>query len=303
MKIDGFFHTFSPSPINPVPTMNFFQTLTSCCFCCFAITVFLPLPAEAAGPMPILTAKNIAHRGASGIAPENTLVAMKKGIEAGADGCECDLYASKDGRIVLLHDKNLKRTTGFDGNVSEQSFEKIRSLDAGSWKSPEYKGEKIPTFDEYLGLFAETEARPVIEIKQEGIEADLVAAIRKAKMTEKVIVIAFSEKVVKNVREIEPKICIGWLYSQKFEGTAEENSEEFAKTIIAKAENAGTSVVSLAHDMISPKLLELLRDRGLHVWCWTVDDPKRMEVLLDWGLESITTNYPDRLAEILKKRK
>lgn len=250
---------------------------------------------------PIHTAKNIAHRGFSATAPENTLIAMKMGIEAGANGCECDVYACKDGQIVLLHDKNLKRTTGLDKSVIDTTFEEIRSLDAGKWKGTAYKGEKIPTLEEYLLLFKDTDCRPVVEIKMEGIEKPVLKEVRKADMLEKTIIIAFSDNVVKNIRKIEPRICVAWLYSEKLSGTAEQNADRLVELITERATEAGTQALDLDHKLLSPKLIKTLKERGFHVWCWTVDDPKRMRELLDWGVESITTNKPDVLDKILKE--
>ncbi|MEW6306614.1 MAG: glycerophosphodiester phosphodiesterase family protein, partial [Verrucomicrobiota bacterium] len=92
----------------------------------------------------------IAHRGASYDAPENTMASVKLGWKQKADGVEIDIWLTKDGKIILLHDENTKRTTGVDKKVHEQTFDELRRQDAGSWKDPKFKGEKLPTLDEVL---------------------------------------------------------------------------------------------------------------------------------------------------------
>jgi glycerophosphoryl diester phosphodiesterase len=94
----------------------------------------------------------IAHRGFSGVAPENTLVAIRRGIEIGADMAEIDVTLSKDGYVVVIHDETLDRTTNGTGPVSDATLEELQRLDAGSWFAPEFAGEKIPTLGEVLDL-------------------------------------------------------------------------------------------------------------------------------------------------------
>lgn len=248
--------------------------------------------------MPIYPVPVVAHRGASFAAPENTLVSAKLAIEQGANGSECDVYRTSDNKIVLLHDKTLKRTAGLDKPVIECDYETVSKLDVGSWKGTEFAGEKIPTLEEFLKLFVGTPCRPVVEIKMEGIEQLVLDDIRKTGMLEQTVIIAFSQNVVKKVRELEPNISVAWLYGDKHEGTV----EELANIITERAKACNTTLVDLNHTLITPELLKILRERGFHVWAWTVDDPKRMETLLRWGIDSITTNKPDLLIEVMNKK-
>ncbi len=109
--------------------------------------------------------KILAHRGASAYAPENTMAAFKKAIEMNADGIELDVHLSKDGYIVIIHDERVDRTTDGKGEVKDFSLDELKKLDAGSWFSDEYKGEKIPTLEELLSLIKNTEIYLNIEIK------------------------------------------------------------------------------------------------------------------------------------------
>ena len=123
---------------------------------------------------------NIAHRGASFLAPENTLAAYRVAIEVGAEGAEGDVFRSADGVLFLSHDRTPKRTMG-GGNedLTTLTFERIRQFDAGSWKGQQFKGEKVPTLDEYFEFFSGKECSTVLHIKQRGIAADVLECIRK----------------------------------------------------------------------------------------------------------------------------
>lgn len=255
---------------------------------------------------PTLNRANVAHRGASYLAPENTLAAYRIAISAGANGAECDVYKTSDDVLILSHDKSTKRTMGGQNNdITKLSFNEIRKLDAGSWKGKQFKNEKVPTFDEYLELLKDTKCSPVVEIKMEQIEKPVIDAIRKRGMIADTVIIAFSERVVKEVRHVEPNICVAWLYggNPKSKGTPEENAEQLTDFLLKKSRELDVNILDLSHSILSQKLVSKLKESGIHVWTWTVNDPERMKILLDWGVESITTDRPELLNEILKKRK
>jgi glycerophosphoryl diester phosphodiesterase len=271
-------------------------------FLLFVLSTYI----SAEEPKPVVHVRPVvAHRGASFVAPENTLVSYRTAIEAGANGGECDVYRSADGVIFLSHDRSPKRTMGgSEGDLTQMTFEQIRQFDAGSWKGEKFKGETVPTLDEYLKLLKGTKCHPVIEIKQVGIEADVLEVIRKNEMTEVSTIIAFDANVIKTIRRLEPKICAAWLYSEnlKDQGTAEENADRLAELIIRRCRELDIAVIDLGHGLLSPKLVQLLNEADIHVWAWTVNDATAMERYLDWGVVSITTDKPDILSKILKQR-
>ena len=272
---------------------------------CLLLTLSIPLAAQESKPKTVHVRSNVAHRGHSFIAPENTLSAYRAAIEADADGGECDVYRSADGVVFLSHDKSPKRTMGgSEGDLTQMTFEQIRQFDAGSWKGEKFEGEKVPTLDEYLKLLKDTKCHPVIEIKQIGIEADVLECIRKNEMIEVTTIIAFDEKVVQEIRRLEPKICVAWLYGEdlKDKGTAEENAERLADLIIGRCRKLDITIIDLGHGLLSPKLMKSLNEAGVHVWTWTVNDESAMRRYLDWGVVSITTDKPDILSKILKER-
>lgn len=242
----------------------------------------------------------VAHRGFSAAAPENTLAAIDAAIRAGADGCEFDVRATRDGHLVLLHDETLDRTTTGRGKVAEATLDEVRRLDAGKWwKGPEeYAGERVPTLDEALARFRDTPCFPVVEIKVEGVSAKAVEAVRKAGLVERAVVIAFSKNVVKEVRALEPRLRCAWLYGKELKGTPDEQ----AAWIAGQAAECGTDLVDLGEKVLTEDLVAGLRRRKLEVWTWTVDDPGRAAELVRWGVTSVTTNDLEKMFPVLRGR-
>ncbi|MCH2368841.1 MAG: hypothetical protein MK554_16710, partial [Planctomycetes bacterium] len=166
--------------------------------------------------------KIIAHRGASKEAPENTLAAIELGIRQGADGVEFDVYKTGDGWLALMHDKDVLRTTNFkdvftDGRsakVSELSLAELRKLDAGSWHSADYAGEKVPTFEEALEKLR-GRATPVIEIKPEDIGQDVAMIVQKLAIEKEVFVQSFSPRAIRDFHEDLPGVTTGFLTGDK----------------------------------------------------------------------------------------
>lgn len=239
----------------------------------------------------------VAHRGFSAVTPENTLVAIRKAIEAGASGCEFDVYAAKDGPVVLMHDATVDRTTNGSGKVTELTVAELRQLDAGSWKDPRYAGEPVPTLEEALRALKGSGCRAVIEIKMEGISQRVVETVRAAGMLDEAAVIAFSPTVVKEVRALEPRLPCAWLSGEKLKGSPTQRADWIA----SRARQCNTNMVDLNYNMLSAEILSELKQRGLVVWTWTVNDPVIMEGLMRWGIQSITTDRPDLATDISKR--
>jgi len=233
----------------------------------------------------------VGHRGWSAVYPENTLLAAKMAAQAGADGTEFDVYATRDGVVVLMHDKTLQRTTDGTGEVTAKTLAELRLLDAGSWKDPQFVGEPVPTLEEALQMLKDSGCMPVIEIKMPGISDKVVQAVRDLDMVDQVAVIAFDGEVVREIRTLEPRIPCAWLSSEKLTGTVAERAD----WIVAQAKRYHTDMVDLNYNLLSRELIAELKSRGLKVWCWTVNDPAVMEALMRWGVDSITTDQVDVL--------
>ena len=252
----------------------------------------------------------IAHRGASGKghAPENTLSAFRKAIQIGVDAVECDVHCTKDGHIVIIHDKELKRTTKMDGIITEMTLSDVKKADAGSWFEPRFAGETIPTLKELLELTnsfsslnrnydENTDGRviTVVEIKQENIADKVIKDIENAGSVGEAIIISFHASALKDAQEINPKIPRALLI-----GGGEPVSElPSILNLIHSAAEVGASTLNLSKTIITPELVKESRLRGIGVWAWTVDDESEIKKLLEMGVTGITSNYPERVHSAL----
>ena len=229
----------------------------------------------------------IAHRGASGYAPENTLAAMKLAIRQKCDGIELDVQMTKDGKIVVFHDWSLQRTSNGCGEIKDITYEEIRELDAGSWFSEDFKGEKIPTLEEVLNLIPH-ELLLNIEIKAKasdnrGIEAKVADIIEKHNRYKNTIVSSFNHKCIKRIKKHNCKIEIGILY------------EGYIIKSLSYIKESGLCLYSCHpnYNYVNEKLVKMLKEKKLKIFAWTVNDLKEGNELKKIGVDGIITNYPD----------
>jgi len=225
----------------------------------------------------------IAHRGRSGVFPENTMAAFRAAIPAGADFFELDAHLSADGVPVVLHDADLRRTAGVDRRVQELSLEEIRRLDVGAWKDARFRGEPLPTLEEALG-FAKDRINVMIELKSgnPGLPEKAVEIVRRLEMRRQVVVASFDEQYIRRVKELDPGLRTLGLQS---------GIQEWEREDEAMADILGCST----GQPITAELLRSVHKRGMLVWVWTVDDPAEMERLATLGVDGIITNYPERI--------
>jgi glycerophosphoryl diester phosphodiesterase len=221
-----------------------------------------------------------------GHCPENTLISFERALELGADWIELDVHLSRDGALIVIHDETLDRTTNGHGLVRDHSLAELRTLDAGGW-------QRILTLDEVLAWARERETIVDIEIKNApvyyaGIEDKVVSAVSAADMTDDVIVISFDHSAVKRVHELEPRITTGVLYA--------------CRPIDA---GVGLARAALA-DAVLPHWAYVTREdvatahaAGLSVAPWATSDPQVMRSLIACGVDSIGTNHPDILRDVL----
>jgi glycerophosphoryl diester phosphodiesterase len=235
----------------------------------------------------------IAHRGFSGRAPENTLVAVREAIAIGAHMAEIDVTLSADGHIVVIHDETLDRTTNGRGLVSAFTLAELKKLDAGSWFSPRFAGEPIPTLDEVLG---ETHGHILlnVEIKSEavdrGVTAKVAAAIRARGMVDETVVSSFSPAALEQMREIAPEIRTAALYNIKLQRGMDP---------IDIVSEVGASGFNIRRNRLTVKMLERCHAHGIPVAIYTVDKPRRMRKFIKKGVDAIFTNHPDRMLAIV----
>lgn len=231
----------------------------------------------------------IAHRGASYDAPENTISAIQLAWKQGADGTEVDLYVTQDGHIVACHDKTTKRTArGVDLPVAQTTLEQLRQLDVGQWKSPKYKGERMPTFAEVLKAIPE-DKKIYIEVKcGPEIVTPLLRDLDEAKLPVKnTIVICFNAKVIAELKKQRPEIPALFLHGMK---------DVTAESLIKTAREIQADGLDLkAGPAITPELAKKVKDAGLRLDVWTVNDPALAQQMIALGVQGITTDRPEFL--------
>jgi len=234
----------------------------------------------------------IAHRGASGNAPENTLAAFRKAVALGATFIETDLQLSRDARFMAIHDATVNRTTNGHGAVHDMTLADLRKLDAGSWFGSEFAGERIPTLEEILEFSKKNDVVFYLEIKPGaawGGEHALIGALRDSGEIPRAVVISFDAAIVLNLRKIEPTLMTGLLYDGQIENPLE------------KAVEIGARQLAIRGDLVTPALIAQAKKKDLQVVCWTVNHPAHMRMLAAAGVDGIMSDYPDRLAAAVRK--
>jgi glycerophosphoryl diester phosphodiesterase len=257
----------------------------------------LAAPATVAEPPKV---EIVGHRGASFDAPENTLAGIKLAWEQKADAAEFDVYLSKDGKIVVIHDATTKRTAGEDRKVSATTREELCKLDVGKWKNAKYAGEKIPTLDEVLATVPAGK-RVFIEVKcGPEIVPELDRVLKAAKLKpEQTAVISFNADVVAAAKKARPDLQCYWIVSLAPKNQKPRAAEE----LIAKAQQIKADGLDLS---ATPTILDKtfgdkVKAAKLKLHVWTVDDVELAKKMLAAGAESITTNKPGWLREQLAK--
>jgi glycerophosphoryl diester phosphodiesterase len=236
----------------------------------------------------------IAHRGASGHAPENTMAAFKKAVSLGATFIETDLQLTRDARLVAIHDETVNRTTNGKGAVHDMTLAELRRLDAGSWFGSEFAGERIPTLDEVLDFAKKYDVIFYLEMKPGGSwggEHALIGSLRSSGEIARTIVISFDAAILANVRKIEPTLMTALLYDGQIEKPLDQ------------ALKVGARQLAIRGDLVNPLLLTAAREKDLQVVCWTVNHSAHMRLLMDAGVDGIMSDYPDRLAAAAKTAK
>ena len=224
--------------------------------------------------------KLTAHRGFSGIAPENTLVAFEKAGEYGFYATECDVHLTKDGVWVIYHDDNIFRLTNGYKNIEDATYEELQQyvIDNGV-NVDNYPNQKIPTLEEYLVICKDMRIIPQIEIKNGSKEKlqEILDLLQKYELKDNAIIISFKGEMIKKVRELDEKIELWYL--------VEEITEENIK--ISKDNNYK---LAFNHKKNDEEVIKKAIGQGLTLCAWTVDDLTVLEELYNLGVKFITTN-------------
>jgi len=236
----------------------------------------------------------VGHRGASYLAPENTLASIQLAWELGADAAECDVMLTADGKVVLFHDKNTKNLCGVNLSVKESTWDELSSLVVIPRETnlPEYNGETIPLLQDVLATIPE-DRMLVIEIKTgPEILPSLKQVISEHWKQGNISFIAFDFETIKQAKKLYPKVPCYYLSSFK---------ADLNKHFKAVVENH-LDGVDLQHAIIDRNLVERCHASGLDVWCWTVNDPETARKMQQMGVSAVTTDRPAWLKKSLVTR-
>jgi glycerophosphoryl diester phosphodiesterase len=234
----------------------------------------------------------IAHRGASGYAPENTFAAFRRAVAQGVSFIETDLHLTRDAHFVAIHDETVDRTTNGRGSIHEMTLAEVRRLDAGSWFASEFMSERIPTLEEILEFTKKNDVVFYLELKPSGFwggEHAMISALRDSGEIQRSVIISFDPAILAALRNIEPTLMTGLLHDGKIDSPFD------------KAVEIGARQLAVRGDLVTPNFLHEARKRDLQVVCWTVNSPAYMRMLASAGVDGIMTDYPDRLLAVLKK--
>ena len=252
---------------------------------------------------------NLAHRGASALAPENTIEAFRLAVEAGAGGLELDVHMTRDGHIVVIHDATVDRTTNGTGAVSEMTLEELRRLDAGHNFSPDggptrpYRGRgvRVPTLGEVLREFPGVAVNIEIKAGTPGIEEKVLGVLREANALGRALVVSTPHDIVKRFRKVSGgHVSTG---ASRWEiGVFYISSRFRLERLVRPAYDA--LQVPLRHrglPVVTPRFVRAAHARGVRVDAWTINQADEMRRLLDLGVDVIMTDRPGMLAEVLRE--
>lgn len=224
----------------------------------------------------------VAHRGASGYAPENTRAAFDRAVALGADAIETDVQLTADGQLVLWHDATVERTSDGRGPVADHTLADLRQLDLGGWFAPQFAGERVLTpveaLDEYAGRI------PIVfEIKDPRSTAPLVALLTTRRALDRVQVTSFSWPALMEARALDAALTLGFL------------TPHFELDTIERIVRRGFAQVCPPAERLTARRVAWAHERGLTVRAWRVEQRFQVERLFETGVDGATCNWPDWL--------
>jgi len=236
----------------------------------------------------------IGHRGASAVAPENTMAAFREALAVGADGIEFDVRLTRDGVPVVIHDSALRRTGGLPNRVADLTWADISKVDVGSWFAGTFANETVPSLAELFRLFQSNNSTLYLEMKcdspaeQRPLAEACVKAIDEHSLRSCVVVECFQLPALEIVREIDPDIKTVALFEPSFTNPSVLSDQR----IINQAKDIGAAALALHHRLARESLVQKAKAAGLHVAVWTVDDPVWIERARTIGIDALITNNP-----------
>jgi glycerophosphoryl diester phosphodiesterase len=242
-------------------------------------------------PLPPVTG----HRGAKGHAPENTMASMKKAAELGARWIEFDVKLTADNQVVVMHDDTVNRTTDGKGAVASMTLAELRKLDAGRWFSADFTGEPAPTLGEAMEFLTARGIGANVEVKPSpGRESETGATVAQALAGRwyggpiPTLICSFSADSLAAARQAAPQIPRGFL------------SLKYTNDWAVRMRELECATFHMLHRRLTRARVGAIREAGCRALAFTVNDPARARELLSWGVESIITDYPDRILAAIR---
>lgn len=240
---------------------------------------------------------NIAHQGASGLFPPNTLLSFEKAVELGADWIELDVVSTRDGVVVVSHDTTVDRCTDGHGRIVDMTLEQIKALDAGIRFGERFRGERIPTLSETIAWARNQPIRLCIEIKADTTSEYLRTAVltvdvlRQCNYIQPTVITSFSPECVRAVKALEPCLSVA-LDPDRQDGTYSPWE------LCQQALRCGANFLLHDYRALTAEIVAEAHQHGFCLWTWTVDDPAEMRRIMAMEPDGIMTNRPDLLKAV-----
>jgi glycerophosphoryl diester phosphodiesterase len=226
-----------------------------------------------------------AHRGHARAAPENTLSAIRKAIESGADYVEVDVHQTADGVVVLLHDRDLKRVSGVAQRLDQLTYAGVRKLDVGSWFDPAFAGERVPTLEEAIRL-CRGRIKMNIELKffgpDQGLAREVARIVHEQGFERDCLITTLNYESLMELQTQNPHLRTGLIVA-------------YALGDVSRVE---VDVLSVRADWLSDRLLQKAHRLGQQVHVWTVNDPRQMVLFIKRGVDNLITSDPDEAIRV-----
>lgn len=239
--------------------------------------------------------KIFAHRGYSGKYPENTMLAFRKAVEAGADGIELDVQLTSDGEVVIIHDELVDRTTNGKGRVNNHTLKELQQLDASAGYVGVYGVNRVPTFREYCEYVKDLPIVTNIEMKTGvleylGIEEKVLDMIHEFHLEDRVVISSFNHFTIKRMMAMEPSLKYGFL------------SETWIINAGKYCHDQGVPCYHPLFRNLIPSVVDELKSYGLEINTYTVNTPEDVQDMLDKGIDIIISNFPEMALEVRDKQ-
>lgn len=230
----------------------------------------------------------LGHRGYSARYPENTLIAFKKALELGADGIELDLRGTRDGKVVVIHDEDLKRLCGVDAKVSDLTFEELNGCTVN--------GEKIPAFEEVLALLDQKHILNA-EIKEARVAEKTLQLIDEFRLTENTVVSSFDHELIARLIKQRPDMKFGFLVGEELRNDPVGLVE---KLLQYKPYSMHLPHQLFDYPILPEKIVKLVRNFNARIYVWTLDDINKYW-RIEHHIDAVITNEVELFVNTLKK--